>query len=174
MIVYSITESSIKLVQKHLQDNIATALANLRSERNDPKVSSEPPKKDSYFIYERAVGYQPPAVFTIADDVDFQNSAGPNTVLAVVKARVSVVVEDILQDNLTVKAWRYQDALYALLNKTVLVSANEGVKIVVVVQGATFSPVFTQDTDVKSARNTFRKEVVLNCDLNHFESDIKI
>lgn len=165
----NLVESTIRLLQDHIKSNINAALVDLRAERAEPIVTTEPPLKDSYFIYERAVGYKTPAVFIIADNLDMFKSAGPNSVMALVKVRVSVVVEDVKADHCTIKAWRYQDALFEVLEQAQISSNNNDVKIVVIVQGATFSPVFTNDQDAKSARNTFRKEVVLDLDVRHFE-----
>lgn len=165
----NIIESTVRLLQDHIRSNLAAALSDVRVERAEPIVTTEPPQRDSYFIYERAVGYKTPAVFIIADNLDMMKQDGPNSIMALVKIRVSVVVEDLKADHCTIKAWRYQDALFEVLEQAQIVSQNSDVKIVVIVQGATFSPVFTSDQDAKSPRNTFRKEVVLDLDVRHFE-----
>lgn len=165
----NLTESTVNMLIQHIQSNIGPALAELRVERSDAKVTTEPPPNSSYFIYEQAVVYRPPAVFVIADSLDMMKSAGPNSIMALLKIRVSVVVEDVKMDNLTIKAWRYQDALFQVLDQAQLISTDESIKLIVIVQSATYSPAFTQDTDKRSERNTFRKEVVLECDVRHFE-----
>jgi hypothetical protein len=162
----NITESTVLMLQDHVKANIALALSDLRGERADAKVTTEPPK--DYFIYEAAIGYKTPCVFMIADSVDFIKSRGNNAIMADVKMRISVVVEDRNKTNLTIKAWRYQDALLKVLDQAQVVSSNNDVKIVCVVTGAAFSPVFS--AEVKGGDpNVFRKEVALECDVRHFE-----
>jgi hypothetical protein len=155
------------MIKDYIKANIAGALSDVRVERGDAKVTTEPPK--DYFVYERARTYQTPSVFIIADRVDLMKQAGPNSIMANVTVRVSVVIEDVKEENLSIKAWRYQDALYEVLDQAQMVSTDGNIKLIVIVQSMLFSPVFTQNTDKKATVNAFRKEVVLECDVRHFE-----
>lgn len=163
----NLTESTVTMIRDYIKDNISTALADMRLERGDKKVQTAPPK--SYFIYEGAKGLTPPAVFILADSVDLLKSQGPNAIMANVKVNISAVIEDTKEDHLTIKAYRYQDALFEILDQAQILSIDGNIKLVVIVQNAIFSPIFTQDTDKKSDVNAFRKEVVLQCDVRHFE-----
>lgn len=163
----NVTESTVLLIKNHIKSNIDAALSELRVDRNDPKVTTEPPK--DYFIYEMAHAYKTPAVFIIASNVDLLKSAGPNAIMANVRVNVSVVVEDTDKEKLTIKAYRYQDALFSVLDQAQIVSLNNNVKLVVVAKNFTFSPMFTMNTDARASVNTFRKEVLVECDVAHFE-----
>lgn len=163
----SLVESSVMLLKDYLKSNIAAALAAVRAERADPVVSTEPPQ--SFFIYPRAMGYKTPAVFVIAEDIDMQLENGPNAIMAKSKINISVVVEDRDRERLTIKAWRYQDALHSVLDQLQLVSSSGDVKIVCRVIRCSFSPMYSKNKDEEAIENTFRKEVLLECDVHHFE-----
>lgn len=163
----NLTESTVRMVQKWIKDNIESELAKIRTERGDAKVTTEPPK--DYFIYEEALTYRCPAIYTIADEVDLLKSAGPNAIMANVLMKVSVVIEDQKQDSLSIKAWRYQDALFGVLDQAQIESEDKQIKLFVIVQRARFSPTFTREKDPRDVKNAFRKEVVLECDVRHME-----
>jgi len=161
------TESTVKMTIQYLKDNLPGILSSLRTERDDSYVTTEPPK--DYFYYARSHAYKTPAVFVIADNGDLQKDAGPNAIMANIRVNISVVVEDRDQDHLTVKAWRYQDALFEALDETQIVSTDKKIKIVIVPKTFSFSPAFTMNNDARASVNTFRKEVLLECDVHHFE-----
>ena len=167
MASYKLTEISVDLIQTHLKTNIATALTDVRTDRADAKVTTEPPR--SYFIFPRAKGYRLPAVFTIAEESDFRLETGPNFINALEKINVSVLIEDKDRGSLTIKAWRYQAALAKLLNNTALTNVGNTVKIVTKLVRNSFSPIYTNAADEESTAAVFRKEVVLELDVEHYE-----
>lgn len=168
MASYRLTEITVNLIIAHLKANMPTALATLRTDRADSRVTTEPPT--SYFIYPRAKGYRPPAVFVIAEETDFRlEETGPNFVNATDIIHVAVLVEDKDRESLTIKAWRYQAALAKLLNLTDLVSADTTVKCVTKILRNTFSPEYTNARDENAADAVFRKEVVLELEVEHYE-----
>jgi hypothetical protein len=161
-----LAEVATNLIIARIKSEIAAALADVRTDRVDGKVSTEVPR--NYFIYEKAIGFQAPAVFVICQEMDFRKAErGANHINAVSRFGVSVLIEDIDCDRLTIKAWRYQAALHKILDQTHLDDVDETMKIVVKVNNASFSPVFT---NAGESPNNFRKEVVLNCDVEHYES----
>lgn len=169
MIAEQLVEITRDLILKAIKDDIAGALAVIRTDRNDPRVTTEPPRQ--YFIYEPAFTYQCPAVFTIVDRLDMRDEQdGPNFVSASVRMFVSVVVEDSNQVNLTIKTERYQAALFRILHKRHLLSTNQDLKIYSRVVRADFSPMFTNEGSKSAAMNVFRKEVALELDVRHFEN----
>ncbi len=158
MSVRHLGETTVLSIRDHIKTNIAGILASLRTERGDAKVSTEPPQ--SYFIYERAKQYKTPACFVVLRDMDFQKSAtGANHITARAGVTVSIVVEDKDREKLTIKAWRYQAALHELLDQTILDVT--GTKIFLIVQDASFSPIFTVDTAATSD-GVFRQEMALS------------
>lgn len=166
-----LVETAIDLIETQLKNNIGTALANIRTQRADAAVSTEAPR--DYFIYPRAKAYRTPAVFIIADEIDFRKEQlGANHVNAINHINVSVVIEDKDAEKLTIKAYRYQAALFACLDQVPLISADEQVKITVVVKNASFSPLYSNMDSPDAPEAVFRKEVALKLDVYHYENYI--
>lgn len=167
MAAQSILESTVFSIQDQIKNNIASFLGEVRNERTDAKVSTEPPAQ--YFIYEGAIGYKTPAVFIVADSVDFRLSRGPNHISAAVKVYVSCVVEDRMQDLLTLKCFRYQDALHKCLDRQHLLTTDSRVKNIVKVTRVDISS--NQTKKMSSTESVFRKEVMLTLEVEHFEGE---
>jgi hypothetical protein len=164
-----LAEITVKLIEAHIKANIATALAEVRTDRADAAVTTEVPK--SYFKYELAEGYRAPAVFTICDSIQSRNvEKQANFLACMATVRVSVIVEDRLKDSLVVKSWRYQAALHKLLHLVDLISADSKVKIVSKVEEILFSPEFTDTKDPSAPQSVFRKEVLLLLNVEHYEN----
>lgn len=164
-----LVETDIALMQTQIQTNIVAALAAVSATRADNKVATDAPK--DYYIYPKAKGYRTPCVFLIADDVDFRKrERGQNHINATNKINVSVLIEDKDAERLTRKAYRYQAALHQVLDQVTLTSSDLKVKITIVVARATFSPLYTDTTDPTAPNAVFRKEVVLECEIEHYES----
>jgi hypothetical protein len=164
-----LTEISADLIEQTIKADIAAALTAVRTQRADPKVTTEPPR--SYFIFEKPKAYQCPAIIIIPQGYDFRPSeGGANHINAILRIDVAVVVEDRAADLATRKAWRYQAALMKVLAQRSLTSADGAVKLVVVVNRAEFSPLFTQSEDPAAPEGPFRKEVRLECGAHHFEA----
>lgn len=165
-----LVESTVTLTRDYIKANIGQALSQIRIDRNDPRVSTEPPPPQSYFIYKGAKGYRPPAVYIICERMDFYNpDKGANFISAKAKVNVSVLVEDKTKENLMIKAWRYQAALHSLLEKVTLTSADNRVKLILGVLSAEFSPLYSPAKN-GGVEAVFKQEVVLTCEIEHFES----
>lgn len=164
-----LTEATVNLLVGHIKTNIAAALAGVRSEAPAPVVTTEAPK--SYFIYPKAKGYRTPAVFVIADEFDFQvPERGANFISGSVHVNVSVLLEDRNSELLTIRCWRYQSALYNLLAQTQLTSSDNALKIVSIVRRARYSPLYSNSKDENSVEAVFRKEVLLELEVDHYEN----
>lgn len=164
-----LTEATVYLLLNHIKENIEGALADIRSDVNNPVVTTEAPK--SYFIYAKAKGYKCPAVFVIADEFDFRAQAqGANFISGSLRVNVSVLVEDRNAELLTKRAWRYQSALHQLLAETQLTSSDNALKITSIVRRASFSPLYSSTKDENSVDAVFRKEVLLECEVDHYEN----
>jgi len=162
-----LVEKTRDLILSTIKANIAATLADVRIDRADPIVTTEPPK--SYFIFDGANTYQCPAVFCVVDSIAFpEQTTGANHINAVVKMYVSVVIEDQSADKLTIKSERYQSALFEILHWATLQDVPKNVKIFVRVDRCDFSPIYTKKRG--DDMGEFRKEVSLELEVKHFEN----
>lgn len=161
-----LVERSSLLIKNYIIANIDAALAQVRNDRPDALVGTSTPQ--AYFFFETANAYRTPAIFIIADNIDFRKTVqGANHISAMTTYKISVVVEDRAEEYLTTKAWRYQAALHLVLDQTEITDVPDNVKIVIVVTQASFSPTFTS---AGTQPNNFRKEILLNCEVYHYEN----
>jgi hypothetical protein len=166
---HRLTEATVDLLLSHIKTNIGAALASVRAEVNDPVVTTEVPK--SYFIYPKAKGFRAPAVFVIADEFDFKvPERGANFISGSVRINVSVLLEDRNSELLTRRCWRYQSALHELLAQTQLTTSDNTLKIVSIVRRARYSPLYSNAKDESSVEAVFRKEVLLELEVDHYEN----
>lgn len=161
-----LVEKASQMIKNCIETNIAAALQLVRNDHTDQLVNTNPPQ--AYFFYETSKALRTPAVFIIADSMDFKlEERMANHINAETFFKISVVIEDRAEDYLTIKAWRYQAALHHVLNQTEIEDTTANVKIVITVREARFSPVFT---DSGTQPNNFRKEVSLDCKVEHYEN----
>lgn len=171
MASWQLTETTINLILAYIEANIAAELALVRNDRPDASVSTEPPK--TYFIYPRARGYRPPAVFAICEEFDFRlEQSKPNYINALAKVNVSILVEDRDRTALTVKCWRYQAALARMLDNLELSNQSGSVKLVCKEVRHSFSPLYTNTQDPEDPKAVFRKEVVVELEVEHYEEKV--
>lgn len=159
-----IMEGTVLPIRDLIRSKISDALLNVRTDRGDGKVTTEPPVE--YFIYDKAIAYKTPAVFVLGDDVDFSLSRGQNFIAARITVYVSVIVEDRNADLLTLKCWRYQDALHEVLDQAVIELPEENIKNFLKVIKAEYSNTFQTKSQVQGP---FRKEVMLTLQVEHME-----
>lgn len=164
-----LAEGTVELMTAHLRAKLALSLAAVRADReNDGKVSTEPPRR--YFNYRYPEPLETPAVIVVVDSFPV-NKTGANFVDAKPKVYVAVVVEDKDKTALTLKAYRYQCALFDALNLQALSSEDGKLKLTVVVTDMGFSPEWSASSkDQDGVKAAFRKEVVLECDVSHREN----
>ena len=161
-------EKTVELVETTIRDNIATALSEVSAERADNLVSLETPY--SYFRFPSARAFRAPAVFTIADEIDFRLPQGQNYIGAVARISVAIICEDKDHFLLTQKVWRYQSALTKVLWNAQALSSDNRVKIVCKVVRNTFSSIFPRDRREDDPEEIFRKEVVCDLEVEHYEN----
>ncbi len=160
-------EIAVNLIQAQIQATIATNLANVRTSRNDPIVSTEPPRE--YFIYADANIYRPPAVFTLFESQMIKNTASDGNFINANDSIVVVcVVEDRLERLLTIKAWRYQAALMQSLHLVTLTNSDGGVRLFSKVNSCEFSAILPHK--MKDETQVFRKEIGLRLSVDHIEN----
>ena len=161
-------EIATDLIQTQIKNTIVTALASLRAERNDPIVTTEPPRE--YFIYPTTNVYRPPAIFTIFEHQQIKNlKSDGNHINAIDSIVVACVVEDRLERLLTIKAWRYQAALMQCLHLVSLTNADGNVRLFSKVESCEFSAIV--NLKGKNAQDSvFRKEMALRLSVDHIEN----
>lgn len=164
---YQLAELAVDIVEAQIRANITTALANVRTQRIDPIVTTEPPRE--YFQYEEAHVYRAPAIFVIIQDMDFHDDRNPNHINASNRIVVAAVVEDRLKRLVVKKAWRYQSALMQCLHLVSLTSADGTLRLFSRVKRASFSGVINLK-DPKSAEAVFRQEMSLQLQVEHIEN----
>lgn len=165
-----LTEWAVDLVTDQIKSTIESELVGVQTvlPPGAPVLSIEPPR--DYFTFPRAVGYRTPAVFVIADRIDFQKrEKQSNFINANVRLNVTVLIEDKDADRITRKAYRYQSALQSVLDEVQLVSPDGDLKIVVVVTNAAFSPLYSTTDDPNAPGAVYRKEISLELDCFTFE-----
>lgn len=163
--VHQLTEGAVDTITAYIQANIGAALNTVAAKYSDG-ISLENPR--SYFTYPKAQGYRLPAVFVIADEIDFnidKNKA--NFISATDRFKISILVEEKDEDRVTRKCWRYQSALHSVIDQAQMVSSDNLLKLVGGVYKSSYSPVWT---DAKGEDGQFRKEVVLECEVTHLEN----
>jgi len=163
-----LTERTRALILAQIKANIVAELAAIRTDRNDPSVNTDPPLK--YFIFDGAHTYQCPCIFLVVDSFDVPDErVGPNHVNAVVKVYVSAVVEDREAPALTIKAERYQSALFKILHWQTFNDPTHNVKLFSRVKRCEFSPVYTKERAGENMAS-FRKEVSMELEVKHYEN----
>lgn len=168
MIPPQLTERARAMIIAQIKANISVQLADIRADRNDPRVNTDPPI--SYFIFDGAHTYQCPAIFVVADSGEIpEENTGANFVDILEKFFVSAVVEGQDEGGLTIKAERYQAALFQCLHWQTLVDTTENVKLWVRITRFKFSPLYTKTRAADNMGN-FRKEVELELEVKHMEN----
>jgi len=163
-----IMEGTVLPIQALIQRDIAAQLAIVSADRPDNRVSMEPPK--DYFIFDNAIGYRCPAIFIIGDSVDLALDRGQNFISSKNTVYVSALIEDRNADLLTLKCWRYQDALFALLDQAHIDVVGANIKNVIKVIKIEYSNTFQAKAQKPGeSDNPFRKEVMLTLEVEHFE-----
>lgn len=171
-----LTEWAVDLVINQIKNNILNDLIGVNLSAHPPGApvtTFEAPR--DYYTYPRAMGYRTPACFVIADRIDFQKrEKGANYINANIRLNVTVLIEDKDADRITRKAYRYQAALQSVLDQAQLLSSDlepsdTKLKIVVVVQNAAFSPLYSNTEDPTAPGSVYRKEVSLELDCYAYE-----
>lgn len=165
---YQGPEIATELIQEHIRSTIAQNLANVRSDRDNAVVTTEPPRE--YFIYPTQNVYRAPGIFTIFERMVITNlTSNGNHINAKDYVTVACVIEDRLERLLTIKAWRYQAALMQSLHQVVLTNADSSVKLFLRVDECVFTdPVALTGQEGKD--QIFRKEVGLKLIVDHIEN----
>lgn len=159
-------EGTISPIISHVKANIASALSDTRTDRADAKVQTLPFQE--YLIFEKAIGYRTPSLFVLGREIDFKLDRGANFINCLVGVQVSCVVDERDAELLTIKTWRYHDALHEVLDRAELVSSDGKIKNKIKVVRSSFGDTVQVKSSIESP---FRKEVMLTLDVEHFEQE---
>lgn len=167
-----LSEGATQLLVSYIQSNISAALDSVATNAvaaGNPSIAL--PNPVSYFIYPKAAGYRLPAIFVISDDMDFRiQDKKANFINAKDYFNISALIEDQTEDNMTEAAWRYQQALYWILDEANILSSDNALKLIVVVYKSKISPTFMRTESSPGDGGKFRKEIVLQCQVEHMEN----
>ncbi len=166
LIANKLMETTVDLMIARLQANMTAALA-AESAYRDDKVSLGAPK--SYFIAEKSLAFQAPAVFVIGDGTDFRLTKGSNFINALQRVHVAVVVENRNEELLTRQAYRYQAVLHQILAQEPILSPDGKVKLIVKIERAEYGAIYTNAGVANEPGGMFRKEIWLDCAVEHYE-----
>lgn len=161
-------EIATRLIEAQIKATIAQNLANVRAARDNAVVTTEPPRE--YFIYHTSNVYRAPGIFTIFENQKITNtSSNGNHINAKDYLTVACVIEDRLEELLTIKAWRYQAALMQSLHQVILTNNDQSLKLFILVDECIFTdPVAL--TGQEGRDQIFRKEVGLRLVVDHIEN----
>lgn len=163
-----IMEGTVLPIRDFIKAGIAAQLAIVSADRPDAKVTLEAPKH--YSIFDKIIAYQCPAIVVCGEDVDFANERGQNFIASKNTVYVSAIIEDRDAERLTLKCWRYQDALFALLDSAQIDVPGANIKNVITVTRAEYSNTFqAKAQNPGDSANPFRKEVMLTLEVEHME-----
>lgn len=163
-----LSELTRQLVETQIKNHIAAELAAIRFDRQDPAVSTEPPR--SYFIFDGAHTYQCPAIFIVVDSGEVPDDRlGTNYVSAVMKIFVTAVVEGQKEKSLTIQCERYQAALFKILHQTYIVDSTANVKIYILCKRFQFSRLYTKNQTAQNM-GMFNKEIAIELEVRHWEN----
>lgn len=163
----NLTEIACELIRDEIQKEILPALTEVYDDQGNPYLAEQLEVPKDYFFYPEALAYNAPACFIIPDFIDFQKSQmGSNFVNAKHRIQIAIVSEARTREILTYKSWRYMAALHKVLDQNRLTSSDDSLVCTVVVTRASYSGI---DKRQNAQDNAFRQEVVLDCDVYHWE-----
>lgn len=165
-----IMEGTVNPIITYVQNTQASAFADLRADRTDNLVNTNPFVE--FLTYEKAIGYRTPCLFVIGRSVDFRKSNGQNFIDALVTIQVSALIDDKDAQNLTLKAWRYHDALHEMLDRAEIPDDFVSNKFKVMNKVKVTRSDFGELVQLKSQIDSpFRKEVMLTLEVEHYEQE---
>jgi hypothetical protein len=155
------------MIRNYIQANIQAALLDVYTENGPPIHAESLRVPQDYFFYPEAEVYNAPAVLIIPNLIDFRkDQMGANFVDAKQQIQVGVINEARTREILTYQTWRYLSAMHKVLDQNRLTSSDASVVCTVVVTRASYSGI---DKRQNMQDNVFRQEVVLSCDVFHWE-----
>ena len=165
---FKLIELDLELIRTYLMANMPTALATVSADR--ATVLDQMPMPREYLTFEKAQAYECPVIFIVPDSQDYRlYEKNSNIINALSRIYVNAVVESNRESTVSYLAYRYQAALCQILAQQHLFSDDNTVHIVVKVTRSRFSSMYTDSQKSGAASGVFRKEVLLELDVEHYE-----
>lgn len=165
-----LVEIATDMLLDYIKANLPAALADVRADRNAVEnLGLATPIPREYFIAKNYVALQPPSVFIVCDDIDFQKERGANHINAVAHYGITAISEAQTTENATRITWRYQAALSQILDNVSLTNASDKLKLTVIVRNAEFSEDYEVSSKEGNPAKRWRKGVLLKCDVEFRE-----
>lgn len=156
------------LILDHLKSNINTEIANSDYYRADG-INIEPINTEAFYISEKFIDLQPPAVYVIKDGpmtMDYSDS--PNWLQGDSHFMVVVSAEDVGADILEKKCETFGQIVFKLLDQLDLVSSDNRLKIHLVIESVDFSDLMAQKHG--QIGEIYRRDVILKVKAKHCEA----
>jgi len=155
-------EGAVSDLVAHLRAQLNGYIGVVYDDESDKTVNLPP--VDRYYIAEGIEPLQLPAVFVVTDRSEHRLLV-QNAAAQVHTVFVALVAEDLEVQRLQQKMWRYGRALWLALHDR---SIGDG-DAIVLVRGLDYGP--TLRTVVQQAgQRAFRKDVVVRCEVQHYEA----
>lgn len=164
LLIEGIVDGIIKRIQTNLPAELVTVQAMHPVGPEDAAL----PMVQYFYVSERFIGLQPPAIFVLAEDSRHLVDAAQNFTFTENKIKVVILVEevgDLAEERVTRSSWRYAMALFRALHDADLISPYPISKILV--EGISYSLTITA---ADSNRRVFRKEAWLDLMVSSQES----
>lgn len=156
------------LILNYLKTNINLEIANSDYYRADG-INIEPIDTEAFYISEKFMDLQPPAVYVIKDGpMQMDYSGDPNWLQADSNFMVIVSAEDVGADVLEKKCETFGQIIFKLLDQNFLVSADKRLKIHCVIQSVDFSDLMAKNHG--QIGEVYRRDVVVKIKAKHCEA----
>lgn len=165
---FKLIETDLELIRTYMQTNLPAALAVVSADR--ATVLDQMPVPREYLTFETAQAYECPVIFIIPDNQDYRlYEKNSNCINALSRIYVNAVIESRRESEVSYIAYRYQAAMCQILAQTCLLNADNTVQIIIKVTRSKFSAMYTDAQKKGQASGVFRKEVLLELDVEHYE-----
>lgn len=162
-----LTETVVNLIRDYLQANFNAALTDIDNQYSDG-ISLEKVNPSSIYISDAFQSLQLPAIYILFEEHAFQYTNDPNYLESDDKCVIVLSADQIGQESLTRKMWRYARVLNGLLNLLDLHDAQNRLNIRLMVQRVGYTA--TVSDKVSREQSRFRKDCVIELQIKHYEN----
>ena len=157
-LIEGVVDGIVDLLQSDLKDQLQAVQEQMPLGPDDPVL--EPVAPNHYYVSERFIGLQTPAIFVLPMISTHRLDAAQNYAYIENRVQVVILIEeigDLLADRLARKSWRYVMALWKTLHDQVLTTPYPATNLLV--ETIKYSPLILAK---REAQQVFRKEAWLD------------